>query len=95
MPMTFKKVSCIAILLALTACASDNDEPQVVDKSEASVTICTKSAFVMLSADSIARDHCAAFGLVAQAQGPVLPTCTHTSFYETEGLTQKYLCVAQ
>lgn len=83
----------ISMALAfLTGCATD--EPEVVEHSPASITMCSESLLALMSSEDIAREHCAVYGQVALAHGEVVPSCSHTNFYEAEGFMQEYLCVA-
>ena len=84
-------VPCLITLVLIAACASE--EPIVVEATQASVTMCAESESALRNSESVAREHCAAWGQIAQAQGPIVPTCNHTHFYETHGYMQEYMCI--
>ncbi len=87
-------IPCLVVLLMLAACSMDAEEPQVVEQTDASITMCATSRATLLFSESIARDHCGAFGQVAVAQGDIVPTCSHTNFFDATGYMQEYQCVA-
>lgn len=89
--MKFSIAPCLIALVLLAACASE--EPVVVEAKQASITMCSESQFALRNSESIARDHCAAWGQTALAQGPILPSCSHTKFFEEQGYMQEYVCV--